>query len=392
MTPDDLSSVRARRRSVIPKTVQGKRLMDDIDILLRRIDDLELTLASRESMRADFAKVVAERDEARNAARSAIGHIHSEIRDEDDRQRFIDWGWEDLLRKWSRGPATSNCSAGAGANEPAAVRKVRENVACSSDGSDDPETDGADAADPAWWRGVEHGTKSVVKAVSDAFYDRPIPGKFANRALQGLCDRIRVIVVRQNEANGAAFVDGYMTGPHAFIQWKGTSVCADIWCGCGEHGHVDDDFMYYVRCPKCGATYEVGCHMPLRPADVEDLRKRGVADSVIKTWDSESDLSEVASSPGGTGCSPRTSAATSGERDGATLGRSDLSPSPLACRLRDEWSTFRAGLSREPEYEAYALAYWLCRHSGWSVQPPAEVDSDWAACAEPHGITSKEEQ
>lgn len=43
-----------------------------------------------------------------------------------------------------------------------------------------------------------------------------------------------------------------------FIQWKGTDVCMDFYCPCGEHCHLDSDFAYYVGCPKCGAVYEMG--------------------------------------------------------------------------------------------------------------------------------------
>jgi len=33
-------------------------------------------------------------------------------------------------------------------------------------------------------------------------------------------------------------------GPHAWIQWKGTDVCMDVRCSCGNHGHVDADFAF----------------------------------------------------------------------------------------------------------------------------------------------------
>jgi hypothetical protein len=46
-------------------------------------------------------------------------------------------------------------------------------------------------------------------------------------------------------------------GPHAFIQWKGTNVCADVYCACGNSAHFDVDFFYAVRCAACGAVYDV---------------------------------------------------------------------------------------------------------------------------------------
>lgn len=51
--------------------------------------------------------------------------------------------------------------------------------------------------------------------------------------------------------------------PHGWIQWKGTDVCADIYCKCGHHSHVDSDFMYHVKCPKCGTVYMCNGHIEL---------------------------------------------------------------------------------------------------------------------------------
>lgn len=42
------------------------------------------------------------------------------------------------------------------------------------------------------------------------------------------------------------------SGPHAWIQWKGTGVCMDVWCSCGVMTHVDAEFAYYVECGACG--------------------------------------------------------------------------------------------------------------------------------------------
>jgi hypothetical protein len=52
--------------------------------------------------------------------------------------------------------------------------------------------------------------------------------------------------------------------PKAFIQWKGTDVCLDFHCTCGEQGHIDDDFAYYVQCMACGAVYEMPVTVPMR--------------------------------------------------------------------------------------------------------------------------------
>ena len=51
--------------------------------------------------------------------------------------------------------------------------------------------------------------------------------------------------------------------PHGWIQWKGTDVCMDVHCSCGEISHVDRDFVYFLRCPHCRKVWEVGTHIML---------------------------------------------------------------------------------------------------------------------------------
>lgn len=46
-------------------------------------------------------------------------------------------------------------------------------------------------------------------------------------------------------------------GTNVFIQYKGTDLCADIYCECGKHLHVDAYFAYAVQCPACSAIYEM---------------------------------------------------------------------------------------------------------------------------------------
>ena len=55
------------------------------------------------------------------------------------------------------------------------------------------------------------------------------------------------------------------TAPHGWVQWKGTDVCMDVHCACGELVHVDGEFAYFVRCVKCGQKYEVGGYVVLYP-------------------------------------------------------------------------------------------------------------------------------
>lgn len=57
--------------------------------------------------------------------------------------------------------------------------------------------------------------------------------------------------------------------PHGWIQWKGTDVCMDIHCVCGESTHIDGEFMYYIKCGACGRVYECDGHIQLHLLDHE---------------------------------------------------------------------------------------------------------------------------
>lgn len=57
--------------------------------------------------------------------------------------------------------------------------------------------------------------------------------------------------------------------PYGWIQWKGTSVCMDVHCQCGYHGHIDADFLYYIKCSKCGQIYECDGHIDLISLDFD---------------------------------------------------------------------------------------------------------------------------
>lgn len=51
--------------------------------------------------------------------------------------------------------------------------------------------------------------------------------------------------------------------PHGWILWKGTNVCMDVYCKCGEHSHIDAEFAYHVKCPACGTVYFCNGHIEL---------------------------------------------------------------------------------------------------------------------------------
>jgi hypothetical protein len=50
--------------------------------------------------------------------------------------------------------------------------------------------------------------------------------------------------------------------PEAFIQWKNTDSCIDLFCACGQQFHYDGYFAYELTCGKCGQT----CELPSRVA------------------------------------------------------------------------------------------------------------------------------
>ena len=51
--------------------------------------------------------------------------------------------------------------------------------------------------------------------------------------------------------------------PHGWVQWKGTEVCMDIHCKCGELTHIDAEFASHVKCGKCGTVYFCNGHIEL---------------------------------------------------------------------------------------------------------------------------------
>jgi hypothetical protein len=59
--------------------------------------------------------------------------------------------------------------------------------------------------------------------------------------------------------------------PSAFIQWKGTNVCMDFYCLCGEQFHIDADFTYAVSCPHCDRVYEMSSMIEARELIGDEL-------------------------------------------------------------------------------------------------------------------------
>ncbi len=76
--------------------------------------------------------------------------------------------------------------------------------------------------------------------------------------------------------------------PHGWIQWKGTNVCIDLHCSCGEHLHYDGDFLYYFLCPHCDKLWEMGTHIPIYEV-AADKRSEVLALSCVKHPDKDDD-------------------------------------------------------------------------------------------------------
>lgn len=63
--------------------------------------------------------------------------------------------------------------------------------------------------------------------------------------------------------------------PSGWIQWKGTTVCADIHCDCGASYHIDAEFAYYVRCPACKSIFAINGHIQLLKIEGIELAEFG---------------------------------------------------------------------------------------------------------------------
>lgn len=53
--------------------------------------------------------------------------------------------------------------------------------------------------------------------------------------------------------------------PYGYVQWKGTDVCIDFYCKCGEVGHFDGYFASILKCPTCGQLWELPHYVAPRP-------------------------------------------------------------------------------------------------------------------------------
>ena len=71
--------------------------------------------------------------------------------------------------------------------------------------------------------------------------------------------------------------------PQGWIQWKGTSVCMDIHCKCGEMTHLDGDFTYLIRCSNCKRVYWPQAWVNLKELTGDDLKDAEASENIHET-------------------------------------------------------------------------------------------------------------
>ena len=67
--------------------------------------------------------------------------------------------------------------------------------------------------------------------------------------------------IAENDEKAWDMQETYKGLPHGWIQWKGTRVCMDCYCVCGESFHIDNNFTYAIKCKKCNRMYMVNGHV-----------------------------------------------------------------------------------------------------------------------------------
>jgi len=65
--------------------------------------------------------------------------------------------------------------------------------------------------------------------------------------------------------NSRAGVLGDFPAAGATMQFKGTDICLDIQCECGESSHFDGYFAYAIECGACGKQYDLSRRVAIEP-------------------------------------------------------------------------------------------------------------------------------
>lgn len=63
---------------------------------------------------------------------------------------------------------------------------------------------------------------------------------------------------------------------HGHLSLKGTDICMQVDCSCGESTHVDGMFQWHWRC-ACGKSYAVGQRIALLELTPEEFEAFNVA-------------------------------------------------------------------------------------------------------------------
>lgn len=103
----------------------------------------------------------------------------------------------------------------------------------------------------------------------------------------------KIMPRREDETGWARLCEKYTHYGHDYsektaqgwIQWKGTNLCMDFHCVCGELTHVDDDFTYLLRCSKCKRVYWPQAWVNMVELTGEDLKDAEAHGSIHETSD-----------------------------------------------------------------------------------------------------------
>lgn len=73
------------------------------------------------------------------------------------------------------------------------------------------------------------------------------------------------------------------SGPHGWIQWKGTNVCMDVHCSCGVMGHIDRDFAYHYKCLACSKFFDIAGYVRLIEVPEEEITQNDRTGRTVAT-------------------------------------------------------------------------------------------------------------
>ena len=72
--------------------------------------------------------------------------------------------------------------------------------------------------------------------------------------------------------------------PVGWAQWKGTDLCMDLRCACGELSHVDGSFVYTLMCRGCKRVYLLDQHIRLVEIDPASAAEPGHCETKVSNF------------------------------------------------------------------------------------------------------------